>query len=99
MGGIAGQNEASGSIRSCTVSGSIRGEHYTGGIAGKNAGSISSCTNRASVNTLAADGQSGLSELESDLVTAITDTDTTELVDSAHRYRRHRRIFLRPAAE
>lgn len=83
VGGIAGQNEASGSIRSCTVSGSIRGEHYTGGIAGKNAGSISSCTNRASVNTLAADGQSGLSELESDLVTAITDTDTTELVDSA----------------
>lgn len=51
------------------------------------------------MNTLAADGQSGLSELESDLVTAITDTDTTELVDSATDTGRHRRIFLRPAAE
>lgn len=50
-GGIAGINEATGRIISCTSGGSVTGEHYTGGIAGENYGSLITCTNAAQVNT------------------------------------------------
>ncbi|MCR5303176.1 MAG: hypothetical protein K6E33_01335 [Lachnospiraceae bacterium] len=54
-GGIAGYNEQTGIISCCTTSGDIKGLHFTGGIAGYNLGSISSCTNNATVNIKAVD--------------------------------------------
>ena len=44
-GGIAGRNFNDGIISDCTVEGTvISGKNYIGGIAGENAGTISSCT-------------------------------------------------------
>ena len=51
VGGIAGQNEASGQIERCFFSGSVSAEHQSGGIAGDNAGVLSGCTNAGNVNT------------------------------------------------
>lgn len=50
-GGIAGLNEATGIIISSRMDGDVSGDHFTGGIAGKNLGTISSCTNNSNVNT------------------------------------------------
>lgn len=52
VGGIAGENTATGTIRSCSASGSIRGEHMAGGIAGFSEGVISVCTGKTAVNTV-----------------------------------------------
>ena len=54
-GGIAGFNDTTGSIYRCTAEGSLTGERFTGGITGENAGTVTSCVNRASVNTAAYD--------------------------------------------
>ena len=51
VGMLAAVNEPGGVITSCEVSGSVSGDNSTGGIAGKNQGTISACTNRARVNT------------------------------------------------
>lgn len=51
MGGIAGINEASGSIYNSAVSGTITGTHSTGGVAGRNLGQVMGCTNSAEINT------------------------------------------------
>lgn len=50
-GGIAGENESTGSIRYCYAYGSITGYDGTGGIVGRNFGTISSCCNNAGVNS------------------------------------------------
>ncbi|MGN8874568.1 GLUG motif-containing protein [Pseudoflavonifractor sp. HCP28S3_F10] len=52
VGGIAGINEAAGSIYRCTAEGSVTGGTGTGGIAGHNAGTITGCTNKSAVNTV-----------------------------------------------
>ena len=54
-GMLAAVNEAGGLIASCEVSGTVTGDSSTGGIAGKNFGTISSCTNRAHINTTVED--------------------------------------------
>lgn len=51
VGGIAGINEASGSIYNSAVSGTITGIHSTGGVAGRNLGQVMGCTNSAEINT------------------------------------------------
>ncbi len=49
-GGIAGINEAEGSIKGCTNHGIITGYYYTGGIAGKNYGDIAYSYNKGNIN-------------------------------------------------
>lgn len=50
-GGIAGENESTGTISSCSVVGSVTGYDRTGGIAGSNYGTIRNCTNKAGINS------------------------------------------------
>lgn len=50
IGGIAGVNRVGASIENCTSEGVILATYYTGGITGKNEGSISGCVNGSSVN-------------------------------------------------
>ncbi len=47
---LAAVNSGTGSILSCEVSGTLKGDSSSGGIAGKNQGLISSCVNRANIN-------------------------------------------------
>jgi hypothetical protein len=63
VGGIAGQNEATGEITGCAASGFILGEIRTGGIAGRNLGLLLRCSNRASVNITAASTTVDLEDL------------------------------------
>lgn len=50
-GGIAGENESSGTINNCSVYGRITGYDRAGGIVGSNYGVIRNCRNRAGVNS------------------------------------------------
>lgn len=50
-GGIAGENESTGTISSCSVVGSVTGYDRAGGIAGSNYGTIRNCTNKAGINS------------------------------------------------
>ncbi|MCR5279103.1 MAG: hypothetical protein K6E19_06640 [Lachnospiraceae bacterium] len=49
-GGIVGINQAGGNIKNCTNEAKITGFYYTGGIAGKNYGTIENCVNHGNVN-------------------------------------------------
>ena len=51
IGGVAGENAATGSIRRCTANGGVFGKNMTGGVVGANHGTVSLCVNRAYVNT------------------------------------------------
>lgn len=51
VGGIAGQNGASGEIRRCTSQAVVTGSHSVGGIAGSNHGTLNNCTNSGDINT------------------------------------------------
>ena len=53
VGGIAGINETTGQIISSRFQGTITGEHYVGGIAGQNTGSLIRCRNEGDINTTA----------------------------------------------
>ena len=55
VGGIAGRNMQSGTIRNCRMQGSVIADANAGGIIGYNEGFISGCTNRADVNTVYSD--------------------------------------------
>ncbi|MBD5522461.1 MAG: zinc ribbon-containing protein [Lachnospiraceae bacterium] len=50
-GGIAGENESSGTINNCSVSGRVTGYDRAGGITGANYGVIRNCQNSAGVNS------------------------------------------------
>ena len=50
VGGLVGENAASGQIRDCSFRGSVKGEHQVGGVAGLNRGSLQGCTNGGAVN-------------------------------------------------
>ena len=51
VGGLVGVNTVSGHMENCEmVSGAISGEHFVGGVAGENYGSMVHCTNHAQVN-------------------------------------------------
>ena len=62
-GGIAGVNEKSGQIVNCSVSGTVKGLKSTGGLVGKNYGSIINSTNYAKVNPAVKDRKMKLSEI------------------------------------
>lgn len=51
IGGIAGYNDKTGTIKDCQSSGIVIGNHYTGGIVGQNLGNVLGCTNNSKVNT------------------------------------------------
>ena len=51
VGGIAGSNESEGTIYSSIAEGIVYAEHYAGGIAGINVGTIDSSSNSANINT------------------------------------------------
>ncbi len=51
VGGVVGQNEATGEVSGCTAAGTVSGEDGTGGIAGRNLGLLLKCENTAAVNT------------------------------------------------
>ncbi len=78
-GGIVGCNEASGIIDSAYMDGVVLGTYYTGGIAGKNLGTITNCTNDASVNTTK-DWLDDDNSLE-DVVTLVSNSDEARLVN------------------
>lgn len=50
VGGIAGVNEESGVIRSCTADVTVVGTRRSGGITGSNHGTLNNCTNRGNIN-------------------------------------------------
>lgn len=50
-GGIAGENEGTGTISSCSSHGTVTGYDRAGGIAGANYGAVRNCTNRAGINS------------------------------------------------
>ena len=84
VGGIAGINRVSGRISECSVSGEIIGECRTGGIAGSNEGLISSCTNGASVNTIAISSSLSLDQINISLtldITKLPSLDTGTMTD------------------
>ena len=79
-GGIAGVNEADGSIKNCAANGSVIGKTMTGGIAGYNAGTITDSDNRAYVNTKSVDPAISLDDinLEASMdLTNLASLDTT----------------------
>jgi len=55
VGGIAGRNMQSGTIRDCRMQGSVIADSCAGGITGYNEGFVSGCENRAEVNTVYSD--------------------------------------------
>ena len=75
-GGIAGYNASSGTIRNCSVSGWVSGSSMTGGIAGYNTGTLTGCSNAASVNTDSVDETVSLDEIDLDLTFDLTSLST-----------------------
>ena len=55
VGGIVGQNEATGLVSGCAAAGTVLGLSETGGIAGHNAGALFGCESAAFVNTESVD--------------------------------------------
>lgn len=70
-GGIAGENESTGTISSCTAVGSVTGYDRAGGIVGGNYGTIRNCTNKAGINSdsswLEEEDEAGLAWLLEDM--------------------------------
>ena len=80
VGGIAGNNLATGVIESCTTTGSVYGAHFIGGLAGQNHGIIANSTNAASVNTTVEQNDIDLSELTlGDLIGTENAADITDI--------------------
>ncbi|MCM1118087.1 MAG: hypothetical protein NC543_01825 [bacterium] len=50
VGGIAGVNEKSGVIRSCTADVTVVGNRRSGGVTGSNHGTLNNCLNRGNIN-------------------------------------------------
>ena len=63
IGGIAGQNAATGVIRSCEAAGAVFGQNMTGGLVGCNLGAVVSSKNRAYVNVESSDPTIDLDDL------------------------------------
>ena len=71
VGGITGRNEETGVLDRCTVRSIITGKSCTGGIAGLNAGAITSCTNVGAVNATYQDTTLNLDGFSADVVAYI----------------------------
>lgn len=55
VGGIAGVNEESGVIRSCTADVTVMGTRRSGGITGSNHGTLNNCANKGNINIYSTD--------------------------------------------
>lgn len=74
VGGVVGENLASGELYDCTASGNVTGESKTGGIVGNNSGIITNCRNFAGINTASVDRSLSLSDLNISLdITRLSD--------------------------
>ena len=71
VGGIVGRNEETGVLDRCISHCVVSGKSSTGGIAGQNAGSITSCTNMGAVNADYQDSTLNLDGLSADVVAYI----------------------------
>ena len=82
VGGIAGINDTSGQVSGCLAEGVFLAEKYAGGIAGKNFGQITSCTNSGSVNISASERRLKIEDISVEqLVTSeqLTQSKTSDL--------------------
>lgn len=82
VGGIAGINETSGQISGCLAEGVLLAGKCAGGMAGKNFGTITSCTNSSSVNISASERRLKIEDISVEqLVTSeqLTQSKTTDL--------------------
>ncbi|MBP3485701.1 MAG: hypothetical protein J6J81_02580, partial [Oscillospiraceae bacterium] len=61
---VVGLNEVTGQLINCSFRGAVTGEHYVGGIAGQNLGSLIQCVNNGSVNTTEIDVEASLLDLD-----------------------------------
>ena len=71
VGGITGLNDETGVLDRCTSRSIITGKSSTGGIAGRNAGAITSCTNVGAVNASYQDTTLNLDGLSADVLSYI----------------------------
>ncbi len=71
VGGITGRNDDTGVLDRCTSRSIITGKSCTGGIAGQNSGSITSCTNVGAVNADYQDTTLNLDGLSADVLSYI----------------------------
>ena len=71
VGGIVGRNDDAGVLDRCTSRSIVTGKSCTGGIAGQNNGSITSCTNVGAVNADYQDTTLNLDGLTADLAAYI----------------------------
>ena len=71
VGGITGVNDETGVLDRCTVRSIITGKSSTGGVAGRNAGAITSCTNVGAVNAAYQDTTLNLDGLSADVLSYI----------------------------
>ncbi len=72
VGGVAGVNAATGTLRRCQANGGVFGKGMTGGIAGENHGTVSFCTNRAYVNTNTLDPSLSFDKLEMNMTAGLS---------------------------
>ena len=76
VGGLVGINKITGIITGSNSDGAITGNHFIGGIAGENYGVIRSSTNRARINTTAAQNSVKISEITMETLTGSESADT-----------------------
>jgi len=81
-GGVAGVNEASGSILRCTTLGGVFGKNMTGGSAGANHGTVTGCTNRAFVNTNTLDPSLSFQKLDLSVAGALGSLSSPDTYNS-----------------
>jgi len=51
VGGVAGQVQSGGKVQDCSVSGTVSGTYYIGGVVGRNSGTVQSCHGTGNVGT------------------------------------------------
>lgn len=73
LGGIAGINQTSGQIIHCSTQGIITSLQYSGGIVGKNYGTISDCTNQSKINPSSQEATINLEEIDVNHITNLTE--------------------------
>jgi len=63
IGGLAGVNGETGEIRKSQSAAMVIGNHFTGGICGRNLGILNNCTNIGSINTYSTEVSYGLEDI------------------------------------
>ena len=84
VGGIAGHNTLTGTVKRCIVEGEVIGENMTGGIVGENLGMITTCENDSKVNTISVDPHISLDELNAALTVDLSKLPTLDTVTSTN---------------